>query len=69
MIEKLPDPVDEASRIEGALIDRRIAGIRQQAGKLSTNNPSGVCWSCDAETGTERRWCCIECRNAWEKDQ
>lgn len=33
-----------------------------------TNNPSGECWHCEEETGTERRWCSPECRDDWEKE-
>jgi hypothetical protein len=63
------EPVDEALRIEEGIKDEKIKGIRYQASQINTSNPSGICWACDAETGHDRRWCSVECRDIWDNDQ
>jgi hypothetical protein len=77
------EPVDEAARIEENLKESRVNAIQMQAktvdkifGIVDENgnvpppiNPGRQCWSCDAETESDRhRWCSPECRDAYERD-
>lgn len=62
------DPLDQSDLIEQALKDSRITAIRKQAKKLDISNPGGFCWYCEEETGLEKRFCNIECRDGWSKE-
>lgn len=66
-MDRFSDPVDEAEAVEQLIADKRIAGIRKEAAKIDTTNPSGECLWCGEEIGTERRWCNHECMNLWSK--
>lgn len=63
---KEPDILDMAARFTQEAADRAINAIRQEAAKIRTDNPSGECWHCGEDIGTERRWCNVSCRDAYE---
>lgn len=64
----MADEVDQANDIEQALLLRKIKTAQNASKAIDTHNPSGICWSCEAETGTERRWCDADCMKDWSKN-
>lgn len=68
-MERFADPADEAEYIEGEIVAMRIARIRAMSKELRLDNPSGLCWYCEAETGNERRFCNRDCAAGFEREQ
>lgn len=64
----MADLADIADAAQQTILDAHIASATSKP--LDTSNPSGICWAeeCEAETGLDRRFCCIECRDAWQRD-
>jgi len=65
----MADEIDVVDGIEQAIKDGKIRDMRRQAAKLDTTNPGGICLSCEEKTGPDRRWCSVECRDAWETNR
>ena len=60
---------DEADRAEIQEQLARDLSIKAAIGNpLDLSNPGGVCFYCEEPTGTDHRWCDIECRDAWQKE-
>lgn len=58
--------MDEIDRAD-AEVERNLAqALRQRrpAGPVAT----GRCLFCDEIVGDQRRWCGVECREAWERE-
>lgn len=62
----MSDIIDQAEHQEQ--MARDIAIKKAQSAVLDTSNPTGKCWTCEEPTGNERRWCSVECRNMYEKE-
>ena len=68
----MADIVDDAERMQQNLLD---AAIKESCRKANFDiNGDGICWSCGmivepVLSGMKiitPRWCCVECRTAWE---
>lgn len=70
----MSDEIDRATDQQQALFDAHIAGIRNNQPKIEGD---GNCLSCGAKvepvsvcskiiTG---RFCCVECRDIWDREQ
>jgi hypothetical protein len=68
-MERYSDLADEAERIEREILEKKIAELRARSRELKLDNPSGICWNCESETGIARRFCNIVCAREWEADQ
>lgn len=62
------DDLDHAANMTLEAVDREVKRLCGQAAKIDTRNPGGMCWACDEQTGIERRFCSLECRDAWAKE-
>jgi hypothetical protein len=64
------DAADYAEQQQSTLHSKRIHTLRQQAAKIDTSNPTGICLSpgCEGITGTARRFCDKLCAEIWERD-
>lgn len=62
----MSDIIDQAEHQEQ--MARDIAIKKAQSAVLDTSNPTGKCWTCEEPTGTARRWCTVECRDMYEKE-
>lgn len=64
------DLADIADIATETLVNAKITTAQREAARLDTTNPSGVCWTddCETETGHEKRFCCVECRDIWQRD-
>lgn len=67
--ERHADPIDAALEQTEAALEYTTQAAREKAQRLDTTNPSGICWNCHSEIGTERRWCDADCRDDWEIEQ
>ena len=55
---------DRAIDLQDGILSMQINSIRSTL--YNTGNPSGLCWSCDAKIGNERRFCDKDCRDDWQ---
>jgi hypothetical protein len=61
------DILDEAQEINQALTDFAITEIRKSS-QIDYSNPTGLCFWCNSEVGTERRFCDKQCCESWERE-
>ena len=59
------DEADIADRNGSVINGAAIADIRKEAHKPVPT--SKTCLECGAPTTNGARWCCVECRDAWER--
>jgi len=57
---------DLAAYHEELIRGKAIANICKEAAKIDTNNPTGLCWTCDEFIGYKRRWCDRDCADMFE---
>lgn len=61
----MSDEVDVANDYVQQMID---IGVKNANKKAKTfNNSTGECLWCEEPVSDNRRWCCAECRNEYEK--
>ena len=58
------DPADQADQQVENLNDIARA-VRKPGGPLAT----GFCAWCDAPVPNEQRWCDVDCRNDWDRNE
>lgn len=58
------DEADISSIKEEFERQKKIAEIQSEK---QVAKYKGFCLNCGEETKYPRRWCCVECRNDWEK--
>lgn len=59
------DPIDQASDVQIFAEERQVALLRKEAAKPIPT--SDDCYECGDTTLNGARWCCVECRDAWER--
>ena len=59
----MPDEIDASTEQAEKELNKLIA---RRPVPYSPLNLSGVCFHCGKKTGQERRWCNVQCRDAWE---
>jgi hypothetical protein len=67
MNDRSADFLDEAARIEQAITDKSIAFIRENAARIDTSNPSGLCYYCEEPVHNEGRFCDADCARDWDR--
>jgi hypothetical protein len=61
----MADEIDQAQAfMELGLAD----AIRKASTPTFTAAGTGFCLSCDEPVASGIRWCCVECRNCWQKE-
>jgi RNA polymerase-binding transcription factor DksA len=60
------DLIDRAEEVENWMREAAITIIAARANDIP-KNLSGLCWTCGAPVPDERRWCCAECRDDYER--
>ena len=58
------DEADISDERETAILEASIAVVRQAPPEA---RETGRCLWCGEPTETGRRWCCVECRDEWER--
>ena len=61
------DDLEYADKQYQTHFEARVKAIRAE--KIKLHNPSQKCWSCEADTESDRhRWCSSECRDRYQKE-
>lgn len=62
------DFLDVAASETSDYVDRKVSNIRRAAQDIVTSNPDGTCLWCFADTDFNHRFCDVECRDAYQKE-
>lgn len=62
----MADIADQASLVEQSLLEVALRNSRQNT---ETAKPTGYCLYCGESLGGDLRWCSVECRDDFERDQ
>ena len=70
----MSDEVDHTNDQQQALFDAHIADIRKHQPKIDGDGWCLSCWSPVEPVSVcgkiiNPRWCCIECRDIWDREQ
>ena len=60
------DIADQASLVEQSLLEAALHNSRQNT---ETIKPTGYCLYCGDSVEGDLRWCSVECRDDYERDQ
>jgi hypothetical protein len=61
----MADEVDKANDMQAVILEMRIKAARKPLSIITT----GYCFYCGDNVGEGMRWCGVECRDGWEREQ
>lgn len=61
----MSDELDKAAQDNDVILSAAVQEIRQRAASTPT---AKRCLNCGEKTKNGARWCCVECRDQWQRE-
>lgn len=61
----MSDELDKAAQDNDVILSAAVQEIRQRASPTPT---AKRCLNCGEKTKNGARWCCVECRDQWQRE-